>query len=467
MKKINYLFSFFFLFFLLACSVLMFCQTLDALKHYGCQYYDFLMKKRYTMYDRSFKRINGTLKDRGKRGIVKTQSPLSRKIVNPQEKKHSRRLKKFSALVESLGQGVKSIRQMQDLFEKQLVKSFPFRYVFSEISMAFRKFIGMKRPIENSRHYLRQDDTLGLLPVPLDKSYNLEDIVTAAKAAGSVNAKFLLVVRPENSNSAAEIWPGLQECADPLVDQRIMQIKKFGIPVFDMRPSWNKLPNRRSLFFRTDHHWNVYGALKGVQILASMLKDKYDFDYDLNRFAPELFEKISLKNIFLGSSGKALSLEYVKDFKLDDFDILLPSGKTDFSFSYFHYNSDKHYDRGDFSVFFFKKHWKYKPYYSNPYNIWLNGDRSEIRIINHKISPNRGKKLIFIKDSFSNSMVPYLALQTRTIIMLDPRFCSRKRINEVIRQEKPDVVIWNYSLISPAFDENGSPPLWLTLSASN
>lgn len=174
-----------------------------------------------------------------------------------------------------------------------------------------------------------------------------------------------------------------------------------------------------------------------------MLNENCRLDYDLKGFDPRKFQKISLRNIFLGSGGKILTTAYAEPAKVEDFDILLPAFKTDFSL----YNSKKYYERGDFSIFLFLAHWNYNFYQTNPYAVWLNGDVEEIKIVNHLIPPGKRKKMLFIKDSFGNSMIPYLALQTGEIYMVDPRSRNIEKIKKIIEREKPDFVFWCFSLI--------------------
>ena len=57
--------------------------------------------------------------------------------------------------------------------------------------------------------------------------------------------------------------------------------------------------------------------------------------------------------------------------------------------------------------------------------------------------------MLFIKDSFSDSLLPYLALQTREIVLVDPRERNGMKIRQIIQREKPDFVFWIYSLIMP------------------
>ncbi len=431
MKKIKDLFGIFFLTFLFICTVPTVGKIVSWLKEYYFQRYDSTMRKYNTRYYQPAEIINKSVYARQKEVLSWT--------FPSKEKDYS------SAYIwKKICQSLLSLPERTN-FEEQLVQAFPFRIIFTEISMAFRKIIGMKVPVEYSRHYLRPDGSFGLLPIEENQGFPLERIFNAEKNARKVKAKFHVVVRPNNiPNVSTGNYRGLPDHYTRHLNSRVRQLEQAGISVWDMRKQWDQLPNRNGLFFRTDHHWNVYGALEGARILATMLNKNYRLDYDLKGFDPRYFQKIRFKNIFLGSGGKTLTIEYAEDAKTEDFDILVPAFKTDFSL----YTSSKYYNRGDFSVFLFIDNWNYNFYQTNPYAIWLNGDEAEVRIVNHLIPQGKRKKILFIKDSFSISMIPYLALQTGEIYMVDPRGRNDAKIQKIIEREKPDLVLWGFSLIT-------------------
>ena len=431
MKKIKDLFGIFFLTFLFICTVPTVGEIVSWLKEYYFQRYDSTMRKYNTRYYQPAEIINKSVYARQKEVLFWT--------FPSKEKDYS------SAYIwKKICQSLLSLPERTN-FEEQLVQAFPFRIIFTEISMAFRKIIGMKVPVEYSRHYLRPDGSFGLLPIEENQGFPLERIFNAEKNARKVKAKFHVVVRPNNiPNVSTGNYRGLPDHYTRHLNSRVRQLEQAGISVWDMRKQWDQLPNRNGLFFRTDHHWNVYGALEGARILAAMLNENYRLDYDLKGFDPRYFQKIRFKNIFLGSGGKTLTIEYAEDAKTEDFDILVPAFKTDFSL----YTSSKYYNRGDFSVFLFIDNWNYNFYQTNPYAIWLNGDEAEVRIVNHLIPQGKRKKILFIKDSFSISMIPYLALQTGEIYMVDPRGRNDAKIQKIIEREKPDLVLWGFSLIT-------------------
>lgn len=184
MNKIKAFFGIFFLTFLFVCSVPTICKTVSWMKVYYFRQFDMTMQKYYTRY-------------------FKPAAETDESLYAPQKQilfwKLPWKEKDYSAdyICIKICQSLLSLPEQKE-FEKQLSEAFPFRIVFSEISMAFRKLVGMKIPIEYSRHYLRPDGSLGLLPLTNQQYFPLKRIFDTENTARKVNAEFHVVIRPHN-----------------------------------------------------------------------------------------------------------------------------------------------------------------------------------------------------------------------------------------------------------------------------
>ena len=58
--------------------------------------------------------------------------------------------------------------------------------------------------------------------------------------------------------------------------------------------------------------------------------------------------------------------------------------------------------------------------------------------------PDNGKKVLFIRDSFCDTLVPYFALGCRRLVSLDLRHFTGS-LETLIREEKPDVIVVMYT----------------------
>ena len=79
---------------------------------------------------------------------------------------------------------------------------------------------------------------------------------------------------------------------------------------------------------------------------------------------------------------------------------------------------------------------------ADKYNYYLSGNYSEITI---RTNASSDKTLLLIKDSYSNSLIPYLCREYKTIIMIDPRYVSSSVSGYIPEGIKPDDVLIVYN----------------------
>lgn len=328
-------------------------------------------------------------------------------------------------------------------FNDWIISSFPFRDELSTFNMAFKYHLGMKRPIENEitmilpNKKFAGDGAADIAPeIPAS---DIQKLLHYKKLCEQNATKFFVIFRPFEHNihhDRYEPYKGIYLDINHKLGQRAAQLEKLDISTFKLYEAMQKqIPEDKWLnyFYMTDHHWNVDGALIGAKLIADYLNKNCGTSYDLSYFDPETYIRKRWKEIFTGSLAKKLSMQYAE--KKDDFDILYPRFATDFTLEIPNLNFFK---KGDFSIFIFDGHIHNNAYHTNVYGSFLNAEHPYIRIVNNKIKD--GKKLIVIKDSFCNAMIPYLALQTKEIILLDPRYYPQEKIWETISKEKPDIL---------------------------
>ena len=77
-------------------------------------------------------------------------------------------------------------------------------------------------------------------------------------------------------------------------------------------------------------------------------------------------------------------------------------------------------------------------YNNSLYSLILHGNYSLVSIRNN-LNPD-GKRVLLIKDSFSNVIAPYLSLVCGQVDLIDSRYFEGSAVDWV-RQNKPDVVM--------------------------
>ena len=346
------------------------------------------------------------------------------------------------AKIEAAAKNIQAkIRSVLDDWEKCVTDEFPLRFELSEYNMGFKRLIGMRKPLDMQRYIFAPDGALLLAAhygnIP---SNNAEHFNKLTRRWGG---EYLVVIRPfpEGSQDRA-IYYGCDLRLNRPLDEVRRRLAGKGIRVLDLRENFARRGlETAQVFFKTDHHWNSLGALAGAYAVAEYLNKNAGCSYDLKYFTPEVFDRQIYKSSFIGSFGKKFSRAYMDDGP-EDMLILRPSWKTSFTTER-RANLIQDFSmvrRGDFSVFMeFEKMFDKQPYLRNNYAVFCGSDSYFYRVVNHLMP--EGKKIAIIKDSYANIMVPFLALQSREIIMLDERHTG-KDIDRILLAEKPDIVIY-------------------------
>lgn len=167
---------------------------------------------------------------------------------------------------------------------------------------------------------------------------------------------------------------------------------------FDLTPSLRQAAdNGKQVWYRTDHHWTSLGAYTAYAALSEKLGyTPYTEDY---------FYRETVSGNFLGS---VYSLGGCVAFTSDSIEL-------------YRYDSDEDYtveitECGETQVgFYFYDRLSEK----DKYLIFLGGNYSELNV--SKTDGEKREKLLLIKDSYANSLVPFLALHY-DIELIDLRY---------------------------------------------
>lgn len=192
------------------------------------------------------------------------------------------------------------------------------------------------------------------------------------------------------------------------------------------------------LFFRTDHHWKPSSALWGAREVAAELNKNFGFGIDLELYNEELFSARTYQRFFLGSQGKKVTLAYADP---DDFDVLTPIYDTNYHIVVPYFNLDF---TGTFEetmidqLLLTEKDYDKKYYTANAYAAYGYGDQPLIAIEN--LNTDMDKKVLIIKDSFADTLAPFLSLGLSDIRIIDLRSFTGS-LQNFIDDYDPDTVI--------------------------
>lgn len=223
------------------------------------------------------------------------------------------------------------------------------------------------------------------------------------------------------------------------LDTCLQALKQFGIDCIDLRSELHKDGlNHYSLFFKTDHHWNMDGALWAASAAEKAISNRYGIPMK-NVYNLGSYKRKTYKNAMFGWNGQSVTHSVEKS---EDFDVLYPEFATKFRLEI----SNKCIDTiGSFEDIFIDYDYLKSAVEaggSYAYESILYGNCPYTKITNLK-NP-RGAKILVIGDSFSVAATPYLALSCSELVRIDTRKDDGNfsgSIINCINKFSPDVVL--------------------------
>lgn len=178
------------------------------------------------------------------------------------------------------------------------------------------------------------------------------------------------------------------------------------------------------IYFRTDHHWTQRGAFYAYQVLSQHLgvtpKTLSDF-------------KIDAYPGYLGSLYNASQLEVLKD-NPDVVEVFrgLPHNQM------MSLQGDTYDKDGDVYIESYLTD-------SQMYGIFCGGDRAIYKI---ETQNHSGRKILVLKDSYANALIPFLTELADEILVIDPRMYDENIDSLVSDEGITDILFINYVLVN-------------------
>jgi hypothetical protein len=321
--------------------------------------------------------------------------------------------------------------------ESTYAENFEGKNNFITLNGAFANLIGKKtlnNVVKLENGYLTETVE------KIDTEPLIENTVEFKKYLDEKSIPFLYVQAPYKMPTDDSYLPeGVESFANQNADNLLNGLKQNNIDTLDLREEIQKdRIDHYSLFYKTDHHWNIRGAFYGytkvLDKISSILNTDINEDYtNINNYKSTIYE-----NIFLGSRGKRVGPYYGG---VDDFEILTPKFETNLTLEI---PTKKIFKEGSFEDSLLFKENLVKDYYNtHPYRTFLKGESESVKIKNN-IS-NNNKKIFIIKDSFTRPLSTFLALQYDEIYLYDLRHCSTDDMIFKIEEVNPDILICMYN----------------------
>ena len=187
-----------------------------------------------------------------------------------------------------------------------------------------------------------------------------------------------------------------------------------------------------SIFYRTDHHWTSLGAYYGYTALADALG-----------FEPvplEEYTKTTMSEDFYGTIYSSSGVRWVKPDTIDTY--VSADGITVTSYTYDSKGNPVEEQRPLYDTSYLQV--------KDKYSMFLGGNQS-LAVVR---TPNTDKpKIAIIRDSYADSLVPFLTPHFSEIHLIDPRY-YRLSVSDYLAQNDIDAALVLYSVANFSTDTN-------------
>ena len=297
---------------------------------------------------------------------------------------------------------------------------FPLRDFLMRISTEYKKTLRMK---DVGGVYFGKHGFI------LDKLYdekadfegykkNLSKLAEFMEDYKDLDPTFVLV--PSPSSILSDYLPAFAENyddykfyseAEKIIGDRFLNVRKAYSDEYDKEV---KEGLTDSIYFKTDHHYTSYGAY--------IAYSEYCFYKGITPKTIEDFKLKDVSNEFYGTMySKAADFTTKPDIisipTIDEANIVVAGG-TDKIYAYEALNR------------------------KDKYTIYFGGNYGVVEI---KTGLNNGKRLLIIKDSYANSLIPYLTAEYEYIVMVDPRFYTGS-VNAVMENGRVNEILIFYEM---------------------
>lgn len=247
---------------------------------------------------------------------------------------------------------------------------------------------------------------------------NIKAIKSFSESQSKIPVRMMLV--PDAANVLNHSLPALAKPEDQT--QMFSMVRKDlgdSVEWIDVSTELNKHKTEK-IYYKTDHHWTTLGAFYAFQAAAPSLGIEGDLSGKYVSYAVS----DSFNGMLASKSGVNLG-------EKEQIDIYVPTEEdTDLIVDYV--------DEGKRSTSLYDSS-KLKE--KDQYTVFLGGNSSLLDIRTVSTST---KRLLFVKDSFANSFIPFLTPYYREIVVVDPRYYSGT-INDLMDSYRISEVLFLYS----------------------
>ncbi|GAB6181933.1 hypothetical protein JCM14036_32520 [Desulfotomaculum defluvii] len=283
-------------------------------------------------------------------------------------------------------------------YEKYIADQFAMKDFWVGVKSSLEKALGKK---EYNGVYLGKDGYL--LPAfkePDEQSFQskLELINTFGKATPQINKYFMLIPNSE-AILDRKLPPYVASDSEQKWLARVKNSLDKSIQFVDVFGALEAKQNEY-VYYKTDHHWTTKGAYYTYQRL---IKTTGGVPH-----AESYYSTQQVTDSFYGSLHSKAGLKQVSP---DSIDLYIPKKQESYQIEYFDEEGKAQTANSLYNLENIKK--------KDKYSLFLNGNHPLIKITTKGVD---SKKLLVIKDSYANCLIPFLTSHYSQIFVVDLRY---------------------------------------------
>lgn len=250
---------------------------------------------------------------------------------------------------------------------------------------------------------------------------------------------FLYVQAPCKICKYDNRYSGTYDFANQNADAAIKNLSLNDVKILDLRDELHKENmDHYNLFFKTDHHWKPETGLWASKKIIENIDIL--FDYDISNYFIDEYTYTNYPKKLLGSYGKKITKAKTEP---DDFTLIKPVKDFDINFEAFDKNNKIAENHGSFDAMLdFESIYSNDLYGKDPYHGYGYGSSNNI-VDNLTVQNNY--RILLIGDSFTNVVMPFMALCVNHLDRLDLRYFNGSLENYIKKNGPYDACLILYN----------------------
>lgn len=351
----------------------------------------------------------------------------------------------YNLLVHYIRSGDSNVSQLTQDIENYYNENFTLNKTFVSLNGGLQRVIGQRHV--NDR-YLLNNGHMTYTIAEDDVSDLAKKTVEFNRALEGINVPLTFVCTPFKIDADDKQLPyGAEDYSNENADVFVKYIRNGGVDCLDLREKEKEQKfDHYSMFFKTDHHWTADAGFWAFNEITDYLEEK-DSTFAIDKRIKDIknYNRRTYENVMFGTAARRTGTLYVDR---EDFTTIIPKFETELSFEV---PKDKIYRKGSFenTMLFSENLVDIDIYKLSSYTVFCGSDYDLLETVNYSCEKNLDvksldKKLLILKDSFTNAAAPFFSTAFSEIRYVDLRSFTPNAF-EYIKEYNPDSVIILYN----------------------